>query len=99
MKLVVHCKKEPYDIYIGRGSIWGNPFSHLKNSTAPFKVNTRQESIEKYIEWLDNQPELLSKIKTLKGKVLGCFCDPLPCHGHVLAELANEVMNEDKRSI
>lgn len=23
---VVHCKKEPYDVYIGRGSKWENPF-------------------------------------------------------------------------
>jgi len=24
--LVVHCKKSPYDVYIGRPSKWGNPF-------------------------------------------------------------------------
>lgn len=26
---VVHCKRAPYDVYIGRGqgSVWGNPFS------------------------------------------------------------------------
>ena len=23
---VVHCKREPFDIYIGRPSKWGNPF-------------------------------------------------------------------------
>ena len=23
---VVNCKKEPYDVYIGRPSKWGNPF-------------------------------------------------------------------------
>lgn len=27
-RMVVHCKREPYDVYIGRGSKWGNPFSH-----------------------------------------------------------------------
>lgn len=27
-QLVVHCKREPHDVYIGRPSIWGNPFSH-----------------------------------------------------------------------
>ena len=25
----------------------------------------------------------------LSGKRLGCFCAPLPCHGDVLAEIAN----------
>lgn len=28
MAKIVHCKKDKYDIYIGRPSIWGNPFSH-----------------------------------------------------------------------
>jgi Domain of unknown function (DUF4326) len=23
---VVHCKRSPHDVYIGRPSIWGNPF-------------------------------------------------------------------------
>jgi hypothetical protein len=23
------------------------------------------------------------------GRVLGCWCHPLPCHGHLLAELVN----------
>jgi hypothetical protein len=90
MKYVVHCKREPFDVYIGRGSIWGNPFSHLRESKALFKVNSREEAIEKYTEWLLEQPHLLRKIATLKNKVLGCWCDPLPCHGHILTELANE---------
>ena len=28
---VVHCKKAPYEVYIGRPSKWGNPFTHLKD--------------------------------------------------------------------
>ena len=27
---VVHCKHEKYDVYIGRGSKWGNPFTIAK---------------------------------------------------------------------
>ncbi len=23
---VLYCKKEPYDVYVGRPSKWGNPF-------------------------------------------------------------------------
>lgn len=30
---VVHCKKEKYDVYIGRGSKWGNPFILGKHGT------------------------------------------------------------------
>lgn len=32
--LVVHCKKAPYDVYIGRPGPWGNPFSHQSGTLA-----------------------------------------------------------------
>ena len=89
MTRVVNKRNDKYDVYIGRPSIWGNPFSHLRESLADTKVNTRRESIEKYREWIKTQPELLYRIPELKGKVLGCWCAPLPCHGDVLAELAD----------
>jgi hypothetical protein len=43
---VVHCKKSPYDIYIGRPSKWGNPYSHLSGTLAEYKVSSREEAIE-----------------------------------------------------
>jgi hypothetical protein len=49
---------------------------------------TRAEVIAKFEEWLMEQPELLAKVVELKGKRLGCWCAPLPCHGDVLARLA-----------
>jgi hypothetical protein len=90
MNLVVHCRKAKYDEFIGRPSCWGNPFSHLEQSRAEFKVATREEAISKYREWLLSQPELVERAKAeLRGKVLGCFCRPLSCHGDVLVEIAN----------
>jgi hypothetical protein len=84
-------KKEPYDVYIGRPSKWGNPFTHIQGKTlAEFKVETREEAVQKYREWIKTQPELLVSLVELKGKRLGCFCSPASCHGHVLAELADE---------
>ena len=81
--IVVHCKKEPFDVYIGRGSKWGNPFVIGKDGT-------RTEVIEKYKEYLFNNRELYSCIFTeLQGKILGCWCSPKACHGDVLAEIAN----------
>jgi hypothetical protein len=79
---VVHCKKSPYDIYIGRPSEWGNKFVIGKDGT-------REEVITKYEEWIKTQPELLAKLPELRGKVLGCWCAPQACHGDVLARLAN----------
>jgi len=26
----------------------------------------------------------------LRGKILGCYCAPLACHGDILARIANE---------
>lgn len=87
---VVHCKKEKFDVYIGRPSIWGNPFSHLDGTKAQFKVNSREEAIEDYHKWILTQPQLLKQLPTLKGKTLGCWCHPKGCHGDVLVALANK---------
>jgi hypothetical protein len=86
---VVHCKKAKYDIYIGRPSIWGNPFSHLVGTLAKFQAESRDDAVAKYKEWIQTQPELLAKLPELKGKTLGCWCKPKSCHGDVLAELAD----------
>ena len=94
-KLVVHCKIEPFDVYIGRPSVWGNPFSHKAGTLAKYRVETVAEAITRYREWLVAQPRLVDRArKELRGKVLGCWCKTkknpeAPCHGDVLAEVAN----------
>ena len=89
---VVHCKKAPYDVYVGRGrgSKWGNPFSHKKGTLARFTVATRDEAVAKSREWIMTQQHLLDDIHELRGKTLGCWCAPQACHGDVLKELANQ---------
>jgi hypothetical protein len=91
MAQVVHCKKSKYDVYIGRPSKWGNPFTHLSSTKyGQFYVKTREESIASYENWLLQQPNLVDEAKLeLKGKVLGCWCAPLSCHGDVLMRIAN----------
>ena len=81
--IVVHYKKSKYDIYIGRPSKWGNPFSISKDGT-------REEVIKKYKEWILKQPDLLNDLHELKGKILGCWCSPNICHGDVLIELIEQ---------
>lgn len=80
---VVHCKKEPYDIYIGRPSKWGNPFVIGKDGS-------RKEVIDKYQQYILNNQQLLNDLHELKGKTLGCWCYPKPCHGDILLKLANK---------
>lgn len=93
MTTVVHCKKEPYDIYIGRPSKWGNPFSHKEGTLAKYKVSSREEAIARYKDWIlkGEGSYLLKDIPELENKVLGCWCKPLACHGDFLAELANDI--------
>jgi hypothetical protein len=89
MSRVVHCKKERADVYIGRpcksfaGSKWGNPFLIGRDGD-------RAQVIQKYREWIVKQSELMGSLDELRGKVLGCWCKPLPCHGDVLIELLEQ---------
>lgn len=87
---VVNKYKDRYDVYIGRGSKWGNPFTHVEGTKAQFKVGSREEAVEAYRNYILKSP-LMQDLHELKGKVLGCFCKPQACHGDVLAELANNL--------
>jgi hypothetical protein len=89
MTKVVHCKKEKFDIYIGRPSKWGNPFTFKQGTIAEFVV-PKDEVLVRYEAWLKQQPELMASLHELKGKTLGCWCHPKPCHGDILARLADE---------
>ena len=86
---VINLRKDPYDIYIGRGSKWGNPFSHKDGTRAKIKVDSRKDAIKMYEIYLLENKELMAALPELKGKVLGCFCKPSSCHGDILAKYAN----------
>jgi hypothetical protein len=79
---VVNVRTDPYDVYIGRPSKWGNPFRLRREGD-------RGAVLIQYRAWLMTRPDLLSQLGELRGKVLGCWCKPKACHGDVLAELAN----------
>jgi len=81
---VVHCKKEPYDVYIGRPSKWENPFRIGKDGT-------RDEVISKYEAYIMYRSDLIQALPELIGKTLGCWCKPLACHGDIL-----KIMVEDE---
>ena len=81
-----------YDIYIGRPSIYGNPFSHLDNTIAKYRVNTVEESLLNFRNYLIENNYLIIEIENLKNKKLGCFCinskeykmgDKIICHGQI----------------
>lgn len=90
MTIVVNKYKEPFDVYIGRGSVWGNPFSHLPETKALYKVETREEAVANYKEYLWHQMRegfiTHDMLTSLTGKRLGCYCKPKSCHGDVIAK-------------
>jgi hypothetical protein len=94
MNKVVHCKKEKYDVYCGRPSKWGNPFTHIKDkkTLAKYIKPTRDEAVDAYREYIENGDgkHLLKDLHELKDKVLGCWCHPKKCHGDILAELVEK---------
>jgi len=72
------------DSYIGRGSVFGNPF---KLSEAV----SRTQSVYKYYNMVKRNDELKNNIKELNKKFnnnemlnLLCYCSPKLCHGHIL---------------
>jgi hypothetical protein len=69
-------------VYVGRPSVWGNPYVEGPDGT-------RAEVIAKYREYLEGNPALLAMTESLRGKVLACWCAPQACHGDVLKELAD----------
>jgi hypothetical protein len=70
-------------VYIGRPSKWGNPFVIGLDGS-------REQVVARYEQWLHEQPDLVAALPELTGRVLGCWCAPKPCHGDVLARLANQ---------
>lgn len=78
---------DSYDVYIGRGTLWGNPYQMGKEGT-------RDEVIAKFAYDFEKRflklPEKFDEnIEKLRGKTLGCHCKPAACHGDVIASYLN----------
>lgn len=87
--------------YIGRGSPLGNKWSHMPNTKAEFKVDTRAQAVLLYKEWLNKKIaeddvavcDELNRLCELArdGELkLQCFCAPQQCHGDVIKQLIEE---------
>lgn len=86
-----------HGVYIGRPSPLGNPFSHLSNTQAAYRVPSREAAIACYESWLDQvlvdpqhpATQELKRLATYYQRhgtlTLICWCKPAACHGDVLA--------------
>ena len=79
-------------VYIGRGSRWGNPFTHLKGTSAQHVVKDREAACMAHAQWIKQEIRegsvTLQDLAELHGKDLVCFCAPKACHGDNLEKLA-----------
>jgi hypothetical protein len=91
--LIAAAKAAGTYVYIGRGqgSIWGNPFTHIKEGTLAKFVVPYDQVLARYEQHVRSSPDMMKRIGTLRGKLLGCFCKPKPCHGDVLVRLVAEL--------
>lgn len=62
---VVNRRVDRFDVYIGRPSKWGNPFTHLAKTRAQFRV-PYDEVLPRYEAWLREQPELMAALGELE---------------------------------
>lgn len=89
---VVNLYKEDYDVYIGRAGkgksgYFGNP-TRLKPGE---ERGSALENYKKYFyKRIENDPKFKEEVLKLKGKTLGCFCKPKPCHGDIIVEFLNK---------
>lgn len=82
-------ESRPNTVYIGRQnhyvgakkSKWANPYAVKKYGL--------DQCLIMYEDYIRSTPELMNSLEELRGKELGCWCSPQPCHGNILVKLLN----------
>ena len=92
-KMPAHAK------YVGRGSLYGNPFRVARSSReleagGELIVASAAEAVERFREWIRRTSEgrfvAGCAARNLWGLDLACWCPAdQPCHADVLLEIAN----------
>jgi len=77
--------------YVGRPTIFGNPFNHSGDVIADYKAWLGSYGESLFPSLAMKRHWLLKALPRLRGKDLCCWC-PLdkPCHADVLLALAND---------
>jgi hypothetical protein len=89
-----HCDDPDFAdvVYVGRPMHrggWRLPGSPLASPFRPGPDGSRQDVLAKYRQYLLSRPDLIALLPGLRGRRLGCWCVPEPCHAQVIAELAD----------
>jgi hypothetical protein len=75
---VAHVRDRTFTVFIGRPSVFGNPFIVGVHGT-------RKQCIKQFEQYVWKSQRVLDAIRALKrNAILGCYCTPKPCHGTVI---------------
>ncbi|ELY3731976.1 DUF4326 domain-containing protein [Cronobacter sakazakii] len=90
LTLVVNKDKgEKFDVYIGRGTIWGNPYQIGVDGDRDEVIRKFKYDFDKgFLKPFDN---IEKNFSALKGKVIACHCKPYACHGDIIADYINSL--------
>lgn len=74
----------PKAVYVGRGSVWGNPYRIGEHSSREDVIHLYRELLWKRLRG-SNGSQWFAALLTLRGAELSCHCAPKPCHADVIA--------------
>jgi len=97
---VVNLRNSAYDVYIGRAGhgksgYFGNPIIRGKKCQECGEIHWNDgDTLQCYRQYFESRLHFDKAFKDLilglRGKILGCFCKPKPCHGDIIAEYLNQ---------
>lgn len=106
---VVNLRYSAFDVYIGRAGhgydgYFGNPIKVGDVCCECGQIHRDGGSTlgcyTKYLyRRLMSDTDFRDRVLDLQGRRLGCFCKPRPCHGDILAKLADEAAKGHERWI
>jgi len=97
---ITYASTTPYQMYIGRGSVLGNPYTskNLSKTKAIYQCATKEEALSNYRKYLlekikEKDKDICDELNTIhtlaiKHKIdLVCYCAPKKCHGDIIKEI------------
>lgn len=89
---------DKYDLYIGRGTLWGNPFAISREEDGPDRADVIAQYRKYFAEKLETDSSFKRGVLGLRGMRLACHCKPDACHGDVIAEYLDgpESLNDEQ---
>ena len=83
---VAHVRDMTFTVYIGRPSVFGNPFIIGVHGN-------RKQCIRKFEKYAWRNQRVLDAIMQLKkNAILGCHCAPKACHGEVIIRIRKQLL-------